>query len=302
MHFNLPNPILTGDNKKDIMELTDAYHMLRKELIYLLTHLDERNVLKARVAQIAELYAGNITTDQIVAGTAKIALALIEDIVAENIVTNTFITNTLYAEKAIIAELTVDQLDTSVKVLNYLNTDTSDVNYIKIYENHIQFITAETDGLNDEHLKDRNGNSVYWTDNTYTGVTLTVTDYPVKIYVYTELIKRDMTFVEIGGEYSPVSIEGAGSGSTDNPNRMRGFIYKDIEGLLLKYVQNDDTELDLRIGDEGIYQTGYTGAYGLRNIAVGSTYPSTNLQTNDLWIDTSSSTGSSSGDSSSYYP
>ena len=41
------------------------------------------------------------------------------------------ITPNLYADKATISELTVDQLDTSVKVQNYLNEDTSDVNYIK---------------------------------------------------------------------------------------------------------------------------------------------------------------------------
>lgn len=52
------------------------------------------------------------------------------------------ITPNLYAEKATISELTVDQLDTSTKVQNYLNNDTSDVNYIRVAGQITQYITA----------------------------------------------------------------------------------------------------------------------------------------------------------------
>lgn len=52
------------------------------------------------------------------------------------------ITPNLYAGKATISELTVDQLDTSTKVQKYLNEDSSDVNYIRIAGQVIQFVTA----------------------------------------------------------------------------------------------------------------------------------------------------------------
>lgn len=53
------------------------------------------------------------------------------------------ITPNLYAEKATISELTVDGLETSTKVKKYLDQDTSDVNYIKIYGQTIKFITSK---------------------------------------------------------------------------------------------------------------------------------------------------------------
>ena len=88
------------------------------------------------------VWTPNVYTQNIVAGTAKISLALIEDIVATNIISNTFITESLTATKGYIAELTVDQLDTSDKIANYLAGDTSDVNYIKIQNQVVEFITA----------------------------------------------------------------------------------------------------------------------------------------------------------------
>ena len=91
-------------------------------------------------------------------------------------ISNTFITQTLAAETAYIAQLTVDQLETSTKVQNYLNEDTADVNYIKIFEQYIQFITASTDGSETEQVKDRHNNDLYWIDDTFKGTTTNVTD------------------------------------------------------------------------------------------------------------------------------
>jgi hypothetical protein len=63
---------------KSYMSLYDNSQKLRKELSFLMNNLDEENVLVAQKAMIAELYAGTVTTDQLVAGTAKIGSALIE--------------------------------------------------------------------------------------------------------------------------------------------------------------------------------------------------------------------------------
>jgi hypothetical protein len=52
-----------------------------RQLEYLTGHLDTKNVLRAKEAIIATILAGTVTTDQLVAGTAKIDSALIEDLV-----------------------------------------------------------------------------------------------------------------------------------------------------------------------------------------------------------------------------
>ncbi len=244
----VPGASETVENR--IKNLTNAYYETTEQLLWLLSHLDEKNVLKAKSVIADWIYTNTITTDQLIAGTAKISLALIENIQAQ----------TLYAVKGYIADLTVDQLDTSDKVRNYLNSDTSDVNYIRIHDQHIEFITANTDGSQSEQLLDRDGNPIYWADDTYTGTTLDVTDYPVMVYVYTELTKMVQSFEEVDGVKIPRLVFGAGSGNPEHPDREKGFIYKDTNGLLLKYIKSDDTEAYIRVGENGI--EGLEGAGG----------------------------------------
>lgn len=342
------------------------------------------------------VWTPNVYTQNIVAGTAKISLALIEDIVAENIISNTFITQSLTATKGYIAELTVDQLDTSDKIANYLAGDTSDVNYIKIQNQVVEFITATaviptpvanvfTNGLTFTDLPplpdhtgldyvvyvttcarnltepvsqpdtiiaytsalplyedklttewdlktntgavkswklrvsdmtwiadynmetttqgayidvmwydylpntrgltyanydvldqnsnvvlavtdpttstpalNRDGQPLYWLDEFHLGLDTVVSAFPAYTYVYNELTKFKWSFELYNGTYIPQLTLGAGAGNTEFPDWGKGFIYKETDGLLLRYVKRLTGEnVDLRIGETGI--TGVTG-------------------------------------------
>jgi hypothetical protein len=173
--------------------------------------------------------------------------------ITENIVTNTLVTNTLYAEYARIAQLTVDELSTGwEKITNYLTSSTADVNYLYIHDQTIEFITASTDGLSTEQAEDRDGNGLYWTDETHTGVTTDATDYPVTMYAYTELVKANFTFTLVGSEYVPQLSLGAGAGVSGHPEYGKGYIWKDTTGLLLKYITSTGVEHYIRIGESGI--------------------------------------------------
>ncbi len=190
------------------------------------------------------------------------------------------ITPNLYAEKATIAELTVDQLDTGTKVQNYLNENTGDVNYIKIVGQTVQFITASTSG-GDEQATNRSSAELYWTDDTYTAATTTVTAYPVMIYVYTEAVKAEISFYDDSGTYVPRLVMGAGTGTGDNDKLI---VYKTTGKAVIEYYTSDGNRRALEMSTDGILSYSPT-ANGLRNIAVGSTAPA-DPQTNDLWIDT----------------
>ena len=263
----LPRP----ENGMGVEELTNLMFRYYRELEYVLGHLDSDNVLRAKVAEIAELYTGNITTDQITAGTAKIALALVEDIQAENIITNTFISNSivtntlvtqsLYALKGYIAELTVDSLDTSDKVANYLTNSKADVNYQQIYDQHFKWITAtyagDVDGQDNKvQLTDRNGSAVYWIDDTHTGTTMDVTDYPVYTYVYDELTKLEIYFDLVDEVYTPIMVWGAGTGNSEHPEYGRGFDFKDTVGRVMRYITSNGVVQDIRNGENGVEITG----------------------------------------------
>lgn len=204
-------------------------------------------------------------------------------------VSNVTITNVLAAETGYIAQLTVDQLDTSTKVQRYLAQDTSDVNYIKIYEQRFEFIEATTTGAQTEQATDRHGSLLYWKDDDYNIVTLEETDYPVLMYVYTEKVKLSITFEEISGVYTPKITMGLGDGV--KPMSAKAEIFKGQTGLELNYYQSNTEALrQVIIDDTGIRQVGNTGTAGLRNIAVQAAAPAS-PQNNDLWIDTSGGGG-----------
>ncbi|MFI3115566.1 MAG: prophage endopeptidase tail family protein [Clostridia bacterium] len=252
------------------------------------------------------------------------------------------ITPNLYAEKGTISELTVDQLDTSTKIQNYLNEIKSDVNYIKIIGQTIQFITAivsahyqsiyQSDGFWDmvsnehrttyytsinvsdtngsitysnglesdawsaynagriycrlsdksfykltkitssalvyydvyevmetdidyEHVKNRNGSLLYWTDSTFEIPTTEETDYPTYSYIYNENVKMEYTFCidPDSGEYVPSITLGAGTG---NGSKSKGYIRKLTDGVYIDYYTSDTGELRrIALTDNGVIIT-----------------------------------------------
>ena len=166
-------------------------------------------------------------------------------------ISNSSITQTLAAETAYIAQLTVDHLETSTKVQNYLQSNTSDMNYLRIFDQYIQFITASTDGSTNEQVKDRYNNYLYWLDDTFKGTTTNVTDYPVMIYEYNELIKSQFAFVHDGVNYTPQLILGTGTGNTEDSGKT--FIYKATDGFYIDYRHSVTGESTIfKITDDGI--------------------------------------------------
>ncbi len=199
------------------------------------------------VSGSADMYfGGKFTVDAIEAIKAEI----------DFVVSNVIITNILAAETGYIAQLTVDSVETSTKVQNYLAEDTSDVNYIKIFEQYIQFITASTDGSDDGQAKDRNGDLLYWKDEDKDAVVLDETDYPVMIYVYNEQIKAEFGFENTDGVYVPKITLGLGDGVTSNSAKAE--IYKGQTGLEINYYRSNTGELrQIKLADDGIFITPY---------------------------------------------
>jgi hypothetical protein len=268
-----------GASVEDRMQaLTDAYAMLTKQLKYLLANLDSGNV--------TELDAD---------------ITHIKNLVSETIVTQSIIAQSLYSELGYIAELTVDMLDTSQKVRKYkLRYDAdfdsnvekqaeslSAVNYIKIHEQNIEFITGTVkyDGAMplDEQAVDRFGKLLYWVpevpdvpDSYHKTVQYEENDDPVMVYQYNELVKAAITF-ELNpstSEYEVRLILGAGFGNVTYPDRGKAFIEKDTDGLILRYIKADGTEVFHRLGEDGnilshealsslrFYSNGFIAEYG----------------------------------------
>ena len=217
----------------------------------------------------------------------KMTVEVIEALKAEIdvTVTNTLVTQTLYAEKGVIAELTVDQLDTSDKVQNFLNASAADVNYIKINDQFVQFVTASTNGLSTVQVVNRNGQLMYWVDNTFKGTTTNITNFPVMTYVYTEHVKMQIAFEFDGINEVPRMVLGAGTGIG---NHGKGYIWKDHTGLMIRYLSGvNGAERNVHLGDDGIRISPIISApvteAGLRRITLSTTTPSGGVD-GDVWM------------------
>ncbi len=233
---------------------------------------------------INKLYFDPVTGKYIFDG--MLSATMIEALEGEFDVTisNTFITQTLAAETAYIAQLTVDQLETSTKVQNYLNNNTNDVNYIRIFEQYIMFITASTDGSGTEQVRDRRNNNLYWLDETFKGTTTNITDYPVLIYNYSELIKMQILFVDISDNYVPKIILGVGDGT--GGNNAKAEIFKGQTGLEINYYRSSTGDKrSVLIDDSGIRSAieGYKTNANVRNIIVTNQTPDVSMgNVNDI--------------------
>jgi hypothetical protein len=193
---------------------------------------------------------GKYIFDGLLSASAIEAVSAAIDVV----ISNTVIVNNLYAEKGNISELTVDQLDTSTMVQKYLNGDKSDLHYIKIYEQNIEFIEAQTSGQSAQ-LLNRSGQPLYWVDENHAGSTTNETDWPIMVYVYTEYVKLKHYFEldSQSGYMIPKMVWGTGFGDGD---KGKAFIFKDNDGLVFQYVNSAGITREIRLGEAGVSGTG----------------------------------------------
>ena len=179
----------------------------------------------------------------------------------------------LYAARGDIASLTVDSLSTSRRIVKYLAADTSDDNYIRIREQTVDFVSGVYAGGRAQ-AQDPQGMPLYWEDEVYGAAelgedgyprklgeriftTTAVTEWPVYVYRYAELIKQSLCFAadSLTGDYAPVAVFGAGDQSGAN----RAYLLKRRSGLDLKYLPPAGTEIGIHMGVDG-----YMDLSGLR--------------------------------------
>ena len=222
---------------------------------------DTQGVMRKRI--YFDPVAGNYIFDGLLSATAIEAISAEIDVV----VSETIIVQNLYAEKGHIAELTVDQLETSNKVWRRLNNDISDLRYIKIYGQNIEFITATTTGTTSAQLLNRKNQPLFWKDEQSIGhiTTLETTPYPVMIYVYEEIKPMALSFEQIADELGTLNIPVLKLGRGDGvlPNSSTGRIFKDRTGVVLEYFASHTSERRaIILNDSGITFIGGNGTSG----------------------------------------
>ncbi|MDD4876384.1 MAG: hypothetical protein PHQ86_04545 [Dehalococcoidales bacterium] len=195
----------------------------------------------------------------------------------------------LYGAKGNIAELTVDRYEGSNKVQKYLDSDTSDINYVRIKDQYISFITASYNS-GEQQLANRDEEPLYWTDDTRTDVTVkSVNCYgednePVMIYTYDELIKMEFQFIfddEIE-TFVPVLVLGSGTGVDSN---AQAHIYKREDGLHIVYYHSENgTPRRMSLLDTGIeFDPPVVGNSDIMSTTLGVSITSSGEFVTDEW-------------------
>lgn len=233
--YRLPVPQKIEDRDKQIKHLCDVMMIYRKELEYLLNNLDDDNIQSLDASKIKNLKVETIVTEMLFADT---------------ILSNTTITEVLYANEGRIARLTVDHLLTGDFI-----SGSEYIYFIDARDQYLKFIEGQRrDDLPQVQYTNIDNVLLYWDGLEHNYMTINETDYPVMVYVYDLTTKMEMNFEYdlVSGYNVPKIIFGAGVGNKVYPERGKGYIYKDADGLLLEYIKADGTELSIRLGENGI--------------------------------------------------
>ncbi len=240
-----------GESTEEKVSAIQNYlFMLLEELRYLLRHLGKDNFTRAGAQEVVEQAFGGAGGTGETDNSFETLIA--QTILADTLLSNTVVTSELYASYGDVADLTVWKLRTDyMRAQNYLHGSRADVNYVSIHEEQIDFITASVASpLRTEQLT-RDGRPYYWTDETRTRMTMMEeTPWPVTAYVYDEMTKLSVRFQEILTTqgtltYAPVIVLGAG----DNQGNSKGYIFKEQNDLLIRYVTSGGEETDITLSD-----------------------------------------------------
>lgn len=176
----------------------------------------------------------------------------------------------IYANYGEVGDLEVDALSTARKIPKYLAHNTGDVNFIRIKNQYIEFVTASVlDGEPTVQARNPAGALLYWpvdvtnlarTQDGYpvTGVdgqtmrvftTTNQTEFPVLVYQYEESVKRSICFEENHNShiYEPIDVFGAGNDQGYNI----GKLYKSPNGMELSYVSAGGNDIGVFMSYEG---------------------------------------------------
>jgi hypothetical protein len=127
--------------------------------------------------------------------------------------------------------------------------------------------TAGAVGTNYEQAKNRNGDLLYWTDETHVAATTDETAYPVYIYLYNEAVKMGLSFYDDSGTYVPRIVMGAGTGTGDNDKLI---FSKPPQEATIKYKTAQGKEAGVYFRQDGFVDVTQRRASILVNTTAGT--------------------------------
>lgn len=283
--------------EKDIVEIDEKIvEEVKEEIKEQLEELDlvtEDEVQEMIDEAIQDIDIPDAQHDQIVEVTKETVLA----------------SETIHATTAWIDELEVNYLRTNfaARMANAGET----WNYIYAHEMEIEFNTAQLHATEKEQYKTASGRPLYWTaigshadakkyftlqkpqipeGSTIEGEDgqprpLVEADFFVMVpKITSQATKMKIAFEDVGGNLIPTMIWGQGDGSE---NGQKCFIYKDTQGLTVRYFKTNDSTATLSLTSAGVRVENQSSGNGgqLRNTHIGTAAPQAgDMEDGDLWV------------------
>ena len=215
----------------------------------------------------------------------------VQNVIVEVIEQEVLSAKTAHILNAWVRDLNVEFLETNFEALD-IRKDYPEGgirNFIRIKEEQIEFVSQSLSNSETEDYLNKDGDQIYYTaiDNhpqAYKYFTLTgpnsiyqdlsssqIAAFKVKVRkVLSENVKASFAFGLVAGTQYPLMTWGVGTDTSGQSNNGKGFIYKELDGLVLKYVTSSGTIHQIKIGEDGIegLPTG-SGETIIQNINMG---------------------------------
>lgn len=206
------------------------------------------------------------------------------DIIVEVVEKEVFSAKTAHILNAWVRDLNVEYLETNFEALDARKPPPFDNvrNFIRIEDEKIHYITQTLSTTEFEDYKNKDGYQIYYTainDNPQAYRYFTLTD-PTSIYsdltleqvdafkvkvrkVLSESVKASFEFGDTDQNTPyPKMVWGTGTDSSGTTDNGKGFIFKGLDGLVLRYVTSTGKTHEIKLGEKGIEGLPQGGAVG----------------------------------------
>lgn len=201
--------------------------------------------------------------------TEEVVQNVIVEVVEQEVIT----ANTAHILNAWIRDLSIEFLETNFDALDVRKEypEGGIRNFIRIKEEQIEFVTQTLSETEIQNYVNKDGDQIYYTaidehSQAYKYFTITsptsiyqnltekqVDGFKVKIRkVLTESVKATFAFGLIGNTQYPLMRWGIGTDAAGTTDNGKGFIYKELDGLVLKYITSKGVTHQIKLGEDGI--------------------------------------------------
>lgn len=204
----------------------------------------------------------------------QVAQEIVQDVIVEVFHREVISANTAHLLNAWVRDLNVEFLETNFDALDVRKpAPPGNVrNFIRIKEEDMEFVTQSLSSTETMDYQNKDGYQIYYTtindapeaykfftitspENIYENLTPEQVDsFKVKVRkVLTESVKASFAFgMTEGSTQYPLMKWGAGTDGTGTTDKGKGFIYKDLDGLILRYITSTGKTHQIKLGERGI--------------------------------------------------